>query len=140
MDDNELDKLFGEASAAAEEPSKEGASDSDAAEKDSGADIFVITQYKEGSDGEEDEPDEDQSGDPGDSEGSDEEVAEEDESEESGDSEDSEDSGEDAEDEEETEEDEAPKKAPPKKPVQRKHPQQQKSLREAIPPTELTKS
>ena len=37
MDDNELDKLFGEASAAAEEPSKEGASDSDAAEKDSGA-------------------------------------------------------------------------------------------------------
>ena len=132
MDDNELDKLFGEASAAAEEPSKEGASDSDAAEKDSGADIFVIKQYKEGSDGEEDEPDEDQSGDSGDSEGSDEEVAEEDESEESGDSEDSEDSGEDAEDEEETEEDEAPKKAPPK-PVQRKHPQQQKSLREAIP-------
>lgn len=133
MDDNELDKLFGEASAAAEEPSKEGASDSDAAEKDSGADIFVIKQYEEGSDGEEDEPDEDQSGDSGDSEGSDEEVAEEDESEESGDSEDSEDSGEDAEDEEETEEDEAPKKAPPKKPVQRKHPQQQKSLREAIP-------
>ena len=132
MDDNELDKLFGEASAAAEEPSKEGASDSDAAEKDSGADIFVIKQYEEGSDGEEDEPDEDQSGDSGDSEGSDEEVAEEDESEESGDSEDSEDSGEDAEDEEETEEDEAPKKAPPKKPVQRKHPQQQKSLREAI--------
>ena len=82
MDDNELDKLFGEASAAAEEPSKEGASDSDAAEKDSGADIFVIKQYKEGSDGEEDEPDEDQSGDSGDSEGSDEEVAEEDESEE----------------------------------------------------------
>ena len=133
MDDNELDKLFGEASAAAEEPSKEGASDSDAAEKDSGADIFVIKQYEEGSDGEEDEPDEDQSGDSGDSEGSDEEVAEEDESEESGDSEDSEDSGEDAEDEEETEEDEAPKKAPPKKPVQRKHPQHQKSLREAIP-------
>ena len=125
MDDNELDKLFGEASAAAKEPSEEGSSDSDAAEKATGADVFVIKQYEEGNDGEEDEPDEDQSEEPGDLEES-EEVTEEDEAEES------EGSEEDAEDEEEPDEDEAPRKAPAKRPVRRKRPPQKRPLSEVI--------
>ena len=127
MDDNELDKLFGEASAAAKEPSEEGSSDSDAAEKDAGADIFVIKQYEEGRDGEDDEPDDDQAEEASDSDGSDEEVTEEDEAEGSEDSEDG------AEDGEEPEEDEAPKKAPAKRPVPKKRPPQKRPLSEVIP-------
>ena len=127
MDDNELDKLFGEASAAAKEPSEEGSSDSDAAEKEAGADIFVIKQYEEGQDGEEDEPDDDQAEEASDSDGSDEEVTEEDEAEGSEDSEDG------AEDGEEPEEDEAPKKAPAKRPVPKKRPPQKRPLSEVIP-------
>lgn len=127
MDDNELDKLFGEASAAAKEPSEEGSSDSDAAEKEAGADIFVIKQYEEGRDGEEDEPDDDQAEEASDSDESDEEVTEEDEAEESEDSEDG------AEDGEEPEEDEAPKKAPAKRPVPKKRPTQKRPLSEVIP-------
>ncbi len=127
MDDNELDKLFGEASAAAKEPSEEGSSDSDAAEKEAGADIFVIKQYEEGRDGEEDEPDDDQAEESSDSEESDEEVTEEDEAEESEDSEDGEEDG------EEPEEDEAPKKAPAKRPVPKKRPPQKRPLSEVIP-------
>lgn len=127
MDDNELDKLFGEASAAAKEPSEEGSSDSDAAEKEAGADIFVIKQYEEGQDGEEDEPDDDQAEEASDSDESDEEVTEEDEAEESEDSEDG------AEDGEEPEEDEAPKKAPAKRPVPKKRPPQKRPLSEVIP-------
>ncbi len=127
MDDNELDKLFGEASAAAKEPSEEGSSDSDAAEKEAGADIFVIKQYEEGRDGEEDEPDDDQAEEASDSDESDEEVTEEDEAEESEDSEDG------AEDGEEPEEDEAPKKAPAKRPVPKKRPPQKRPLSEVIP-------
>ena len=127
MDDNELDKLFGEASAAAKEPSEEGSSDSDAAEKEAGADIFVIKQYEEGQDGEEDEPDDDQAEEASDSDGSDEEVTEEDEAEGSEDSEDV------AEDGEEPEEDEAPKKAPAKRPVPKKRPPQKRPLSEVIP-------
>ena len=126
MDDNELDKLFGEASAAAEESSKEGASDSDAAEKSGLEKGFVIKQYDESSEDGDDEPDEDQNDDAEDLEESDEEVTEEDESEDSGESE------EDAEDEEESEEDEAPRKAPAKRPVQ-KRPQPQRPLSEVIP-------
>ncbi len=127
MDDNELDKLFGEASAAAKEPSEEGSSDSDAAEKEAGADIFVIKQYEEGRDGEEDEPDDDQAEESSDSEESDEEVTEEDEAEGSEDSEDG------AEDGEEPEEDEAPKKVPAKRPVPKKRPPQKRPLSEVIP-------
>ena len=127
MDDNELDKLFGEASAAAKEPSEEGSSDSDAAEKEAGADIFVIKQYEEGQDGEEDEPDDDQAEEASDSDESDEEVTEEDEAEESEDSEDG------AEDGEEPEEDEAPKKAPAQRPVPKKRPPQKRPLSEVIP-------
>lgn len=127
MDDNELDKLFGEASAAAKEPSEEGSSDSDAAEKEAGADIFVIKQYEEGRDGEEDEPDDDQAEEASDSDESDEEVTEEDEAEESEDSEDGEEDG------EEPEEDEAPKKAPAKRPVPKKRPPQKRPLSEVIP-------
>ena len=127
MDDNELDKLFGEASAAAKEPSEEGSSDSDAVEKEAGADIFVIKQYEEGRDGEEDEPDDDQAEEASDSDGSDEEVTEEDEAEGSEDSEDG------AEDGEEPEEDEAPKKAPAKRPVPKKRPPQKRPLSEVIP-------
>ncbi len=127
MDDNELDKLFGEASAAAKEPSEEGSSDSDAAEKEAGADIFVIKQYEEGQDGEEDEPDDDQAEEASDSDESDEEVTEEDEAEGSEDSEDG------AEDGEEPEEDEAPKKAPAKRPVPKKRPPQKRPLSEVIP-------
>ena len=127
MDDNELDKLFGEASAAAKEPSEEGSSDSDAAEKEAGADIFVIKQYEEGQDGEEDEPDDDQAEEASDSDGSDEEVTEEDGAEEAEDSEDG------AEDGEEPEEDEAPKKAPAKRPVPKKRPPQKRPLSEVIP-------
>lgn len=127
MDDNELDKLFGEASAAAKEPSEEGSSDSDAAEKEAGADIFVIKQYEEGRDGEEDEPDDDQAEESSDSEESDEEVTEEDESEDSEDSEDG------AEDGEEPEEDEAPRKAPAQRPVPKKRPPQKRPLSEVIP-------
>ncbi len=127
MDDNELDKLFGEASAAAKEPSEEGSSDSDAVEKEAGADIFVIKQYEEGRDGEEDEPDDDQAEEASDSDGSDEEVTEEDEAEGSEDSEDV------AEDGEEPEEDEAPKKAPAKRPVPKKRPPQKRPLSEVIP-------
>lgn len=127
MDDNELDKLFGEASAAAKEPSEEGSSDSDAAEKEAGADIFVIKQYEEGRDGEEDEPDDDQAEEASDSDESDEEVTEEDEAEESEDSEDG------AEDGEEPEEDEAPKKVPAKRPVPKKRPPQKRPLSEVIP-------
>ena len=127
MDDNELDKLFGEASSAAKEPSEEGSSDSDAAEKEAGADIFVIKQYEEGRDGEEDEPDDDQAEEASDSDESDEEVTEEDEAEESEDSEDG------AEDGEEPEEDEAPKKAPAKRPVPKKRPPQKRPLSEVIP-------
>ena len=127
MDDNELDKLFGEASAAAKEPSEEGSSDSDAAEKEAGADIFVIKQYEEGRDGEEDEPDDDQAEEASDSDESDEEVTEEDEAEGSEDSEDG------AEDGEEPEEDEAPKKAPAKRPVPKKRPPQKRPLSEVIP-------
>ena len=130
MDDNELDKLFGEASAAAKEPSEEGSSDSDAAEKEAGADIFVIKQYEEGRDGEEDEPDDDQAEEASDSDESDEEVTEEDEAEGSEDSEDSEDGAEDG---EEPEEDEAPKKAPAKRPVPKKRPPQKRPLSEVIP-------
>ena len=126
MDDNELDKLFGEASAAAEESSKEGASDSDAAEKSGLEKGFVIKQYDESSEDGDDEPDEDQNEDAEDLEESDEEVTEEDESEDSGESE------EDTEDEEESEEDEAPRKAPAKRPVQ-KRPQPQRPLSEVIP-------
>jgi len=126
MDDNELDKLFGEASAAAEESSKEGASDSDAAEKSGLEKGFFIKQYDESSEDGDDEPDEDQNDDAEDLEESDEEVTEEDESEDSGESE------EDAEDEEESEEDEAPRKAPAKRPVQ-KRPQPQRPLSEVIP-------
>ena len=126
MDDNELDKLFGEASAAAEESSKEGASDSDAAEKSGLEKGFVIKQYDESSEDGDDEPDEDQNEDAEDLEESDEEVTEEDEAEDSGESE------EDAEDEEESEEDEAPRKAPAKRPVQ-KRPQPQRPLSEVIP-------
>ncbi len=127
MDDNELDKLFGEASAAAKEPSEEGSSDSDAVEKEAGADIFVIKQYEEGRDGEEDEPDDDQAEEASDSDGSDEEVTEEDEAEGSEDSEDG------AEDGEEPEEDETPKKAPAKRPVPKKRPPQKRPLSEVIP-------
>ncbi len=127
MDDNELDKLFGEASAAAKEPSEEGSSDSDAAEKEAGADIFVIKQYEEGRDGEEDEPDDDQAEEASDSDESDEEVTEEDGAEEAEDSEDG------AEDGEEPEEDEAPKKAPAKRPVPKKRPPQKRPLSEVIP-------
>lgn len=127
MDDNELDKLFGEASAAAKEPSEEGSSDSDAAEKEAGADIFVIKQYEEGQDGEDDEPDDDQAEEASDSDESDEEVTEEDEAEGSEDSEDG------AEDGEEPEEDEAPKKAPAKRPVPKKRPPQKRPLSEVIP-------
>ena len=127
MDDNELDKLFGEASAAAKEPSEEGSSDSDAAEKEAGADIFVIKQYEEGRDGEEDEPDDDQAEEASDSDESDEEVTEEDEAEESEDSEDG------AEDGEEPEEDEAPRKVPAKRPVPKKRPPQKRPLSEVIP-------
>ena len=127
MDDNELDKLFGEASAAAKEPSEEGSSDSDAAEKEAGADIFVIKQYEEGQDGEEDEPDDDQAEEASDSDESDEEVTEEDGAEEAEDSEDG------AEDGEEPEEDEAPKKAPAKRPVPKKRPPQKRPLSEVIP-------
>ena len=127
MDDNELDKLFGEASAAAKEPSEEGSSDSDAAEKEAGADIFVIKQYEEGRDGEDDEPDDDQAEEASDSDESDEEVTEEDEAEGSEDSEDG------AEDGEEPEEDEAPKKAPAKRPVPKKRPPQKRPLSEVIP-------
>ena len=127
MDDNELDKLFGEASAAAKEPSEEGSSDSDAVEKEAGADIFVIKQYEEGQDGEEDEPDDDQAEEASDSDESDEEVTEEDEAEGSEDSEDG------AEDGEEPEEDEAPKKAPAKRPVPKKRPPQKRPLSEVIP-------
>lgn len=127
MDDNELDKLFGEASAAAKEPSEEGSSDSDAVEKEAGADIFVIKQYEEGRDGEEDEPDDDQAEEASDSDESDEEVTEEDEAEGSEDSEDG------AEDGEEPEEDEAPKKAPAKRPVPKKRPPQKRPLSEVIP-------
>ena len=127
MDDNELDKLFGEASAAAKEPSEEGSSDSDAAEKEAGADIFVIKQYEEGRDGEEDEPDDDQAEEASDSDESDEEVTEEDEAEESEVSEDG------AEDGEEPEEDEAPKKAPAQRPVPKKRPPQKRPLSEVIP-------
>ena len=127
MDDNELDKLFGEASAAAKEPSEEGSSDSDAAEKEAGADIFVIKQYEEGQDGEEDEPNDDQAEEASDSDESDEEVTEEDEAEGSEDSEDG------AEDGEEPEEDEAPKKAPAKRPVPKKRPPQKRPLSEVIP-------
>lgn len=127
MDDNELDKLFGEASAAAKEPSEEGSSDSDAAEKETGADIFVIKQYEEGQDGEDDEPDDDQAEEASDSDESDEEVTEEDEAEGSEDSEDG------AEDGEEPEEDEAPKKAPAKRPVPKKRPPQKRPLSEVIP-------
>ena len=126
MDDNELDRLFGEASAAAEESSKEGALDSDAAEKSGLEKGFVIKQYDESSEDGDDEPDEDQNDDAEDLEDSDEEVTEEDESEDSGESE------EDAEDEEESEEDEAPRKAPAKRPVQ-KRPQPQRPLSEVIP-------
>ena len=127
MDDNELDKLFGEASAAAKEPSEEGSSDSDASEKEAGADIFVIKQYEEGRDGEEDEPDDDQAEEASDSDESDEEVTEEDEAEESEDSEDG------AEDGEEPEEDEAPRKVPAKRPVPKKRPPQKRPLSEVIP-------
>ncbi|MCR4729445.1 MAG: FtsQ-type POTRA domain-containing protein [Saccharofermentans sp.] len=127
MDDNELDKLFGEASAAAKEPSEEGSSDSDAAEKEAGADIFVIKQYEEGHDGEDDEPDDDQAEEASDSDESDEEVTEEDEAEEAEDSEDG------AEDGEEPEEDEAPKKAPAKRTVPKKRPPQKRPLSEVIP-------
>ncbi|MDY6340070.1 MAG: FtsQ-type POTRA domain-containing protein [Saccharofermentans sp.] len=127
MDDNELDKLFGEASAAAKEPSEEGSSDSDAAEKEAGADIFVIKQYEEGRDGEEDEPDDDQAEEASDSDESDEEVTEEDEAEGSEDSEDG------AEDGEEPEEDEAPRKAPAQRPVPKKRPPQKRPLSEVIP-------
>lgn len=127
MDDNELDKLFGEASAAAKEPSEEGSSDSDAAEKEAGADIFVIKQYEEGQDGEDDEPDDDQAEEASDSDESDEEVTEEDGAEEAEDSEDG------AEDGEEPEEDEAPKKAPAKRPVPKKRPPQKRPLSEVIP-------
>ena len=127
MDDNELDKLFGEASAAAKEPSEEGSSDSDAVEKEAGADIFVIKQYEEGRDGEEDEPNDDQAEEASDSDESDEEVTEEDEAEGSEDSEDG------AEDGEEPEEDEAPKKAPAKRPVPKKRPPQKRPLSEVIP-------
>ena len=127
MDDNELDKLFGEASAAAKEPSEEGSSDSDAVEKEAGADIFVIKQYEEGRDGEEDEPDDDQAEEASDSDESDEEVTEEDETEGSEDSEDG------AEDGEEPEEDEAPKKVPAKRPVPKKRPPQKRPLSEVIP-------
>lgn len=127
MDDNELDKLFGEASAAAKEPSEEGSSDSDAAEKEAGADIFVIKQYEEGRDGEEDEPDDDQAEEASDSDESDEEVTEEDEAEESEDSEDG------AEDGEEPEEDEAPKKVPAQRTVPKKRPPQKRPLSEVIP-------
>ena len=127
MDDNELDKLFGEASAAAKEPSEEGSSDSDASEKEAGADIFVIKQYEEGRDGEEDEPDDDQAEEASDSDESDEEVTEEDEAEESEVSEDG------AEDGEEPEEDEAPKKAPAQRPVPKKRPPQKRPLSEVIP-------
>lgn len=127
MDDNELDKLFGEASAAAKEPSEEGSSDSDAAEKEAGADIFVIKQYEEGQDGEEEEPDDDQAEEASDSDESDEEVTEEDEAEESEDSEDGEEDG------EEPEEDEAPKKAPAQRPVPKKRPPQKRPLSEVIP-------
>lgn len=127
MDDNELDKLFGEASAAAKEPSEEGSSDSDAAEKEAGADIFVIKQYEEGRDGEEDEPDDDQAEEASDSDESDEEVTEEDEAEGSEDSEDGEEDG------EEPEEDEAPKKVPAKRPVPKKRPPQKRPLSEVIP-------
>lgn len=127
MDDNELDKLFGEASAAAKEPSEEGSSDSDAAEKEAGADIFVIKQYEEGRDGEEDEPDDDQAEEASDLDESDEKVTEEDEAEESEDSEDG------AEDGEEPEEDEAPKKAPAQRPVPKKRPPQKRPLSEVIP-------
>ena len=127
MDDNELDKLFGEASSAAKEPSEEGSSDSDATEKEAGADIFVIKQYEEGRDGEEDEPDDDQAEEASDSDESDEEVTEEDEAEGSEDSEDG------AEEGEEPEEDEAPKKAPAKRPVPKKRPPQKRPLSEVIP-------
>lgn len=127
MDDNELDKLFGEASAAAKEPSEEGSSDSDAAEKEAGADIFVIKQYEEGRDGDEDEPDDDQAEEASDSDETDEEVTEEDEAEESEDSEDG------AEDGEEPEEDEAPKKAPAQRPVPKKRRPQKRPLSEVIP-------
>lgn len=127
MDDNELDKLFGEASAAAKEPSEEGSSDSDAAEKEAGADIFVIKQYEEGRDGEEDEPDDDQAEEASDSDESDEEVTEEDEAEGSEDSEDGEEDG------EEPEEDEAPRKAPAQRPVPKKRPPQKRPLSEVIP-------
>ena len=127
MDDNELDKLFGEASSAAKEPSEEGSSDSDATEKEAGADIFVIKQYEEGQDGEEDEPDDDQAEEASDSDESDEEVTEEDEAEGSEDSEDG------AEEGEEPEEDEAPKKAPAKRPVPKKRPPQKRPLSEVIP-------
>lgn len=130
MDDNELDKLFGEASAAAKEPSEEGSSDSDAAEKEAGADIFVIKQYEEGRDGDEDEPDDDQAEEASDSDESDEEVTEEDEAEESEVSEDSEDGAEDG---EEPEEDEAPRKAPAQRPVPKKRPPQKRPLSEVIP-------
>ena len=127
MDDNELDKLFGEASAAAEESSKEGASDSDAAEKSAGDNVFVVKQY-EGSEEEEDGgTDEDQDEDAVKSDGSGEEDAGEDESSESGEDE------EDTEDEEEAQEDGEHKKAPPGKPVPHKRPQPKRTIREAIP-------
>jgi len=131
MDDNELDKLFGEASAAAKEPSEEGSSDSDAAEKEAGADIFVIKQYEEGQDGEDDDPDDDQAEEASDSDESDEEVTEEDEAEEAEDSEDGAEDG--AEGGEEPEEDKAPKKAPAKRPVPKKRPPQKRPLSEVIP-------
>jgi len=127
MDDNELDKLFGEASAAAKEPSEEGSSDSDAAEKEAGADIFVIKQYEEGQDGEDDDPDDDQAEEASDSDESDEEVTEEDEAEEAEDSEDGAEGG------EEPEEDKAPKKAPAKRPVPKKRPPEKRPLSEVIP-------
>ncbi|MBR4404105.1 MAG: FtsQ-type POTRA domain-containing protein [Clostridiales bacterium] len=127
MDDNELDKLFGEASAAAEESSKEGASDSDAAEKSAGDNVFVVKQY-EGSEEEEDGgTDEDQDEDAVKSDGFGEEDAGEDESSESGEDE------EDTEDEEEAQEDGEHKKAPPGKPVPRKRPKPKRTIREAIP-------
>lgn len=127
MDDNELDKLFGEASAAAEESSKEGASDSDAAEKTAGDNVFVVKQYEGPEEEEEGGTDGDQDEDAVKSDGSGEEDAGEDESSESGEDE------EDTEDEEEAQEDGEHKKAPPGKPVPRKRPKPKRTIREAIP-------
>ena len=151
MDDNELDRLFGEVSEAASKPAKETSGDSekesskkeDSDSASSDDEIrengFIVKKYEESAGSDEDESDEDESGeesaseDGEDTDKSDEESEDGEESNEE-DSEDADDSDEESEDEEE--EAESSEERVPKKPAKKKA--QKPSLPETFPLSKRT--